>query len=226
MLKTTNSSFHWVAGWTGAFGKSHGNISTRSQCADERGMIKFGFGFGNFHLLEVFRCINLIYISLILAISSPLEKSHSHQNLKDVFFINTYSISSSFSCDHLAMVSEAENKNTNVLAINKEAEIDDLIAELCLNAPNDRIKFCIRNYQYGNSIDQIEKDFYRKKREVLCETAHCLKIPNYEMKNKETLARLAVCRIQNLLPEECALCSQCYRININPRTCKGFFRRC
>ena len=115
------------------------------------------------------------------------------------------------------MESEAENNSVNTPSLDKEAEIDDLIAELCLNAPNDNIKFCIRNYQYGRSLSQIERDFDREKREVLCETAEYLRVPNYENKTKKSLAHLVICRIQNLLPDDCALCNQRYRISNNEK---------
>ena len=41
----------------------------------------------------------------------------------------------------------------------KELEIEDLIAELCLNTSSDPIKFCLRKYKYGKSIQDIENDF-------------------------------------------------------------------
>ena len=45
--------------------------------------------------------------------------------------------------------------------VDKEGEIDDLIAQLCLDAPSDPIKFCLRLYQHGKSLAQLEKDFER-----------------------------------------------------------------
>ena len=165
-------------------------------------------------MIEFFLLINfLIYPLAYLEISNPLEKFHRLHFLKEVNFVHSYSLTSSFSCAHLTMETESGNDTACILGINKEAETDDLIAELCLNAPNDRIKFCIRNYQYGRSLTQLERDFDREKREVLCETANYLQVPNYESKTKKSLAHLVICRIQNLLPDDCALCNKRYRIS-------------
>ena len=42
-----------------------------------------------------------------------------------------------------------------------------------------------------------------------------LNICNFESKTKKPLAQLIICRIQNLLPENCTICSERYRISIN-----------
>ena len=94
-------------------------------------------------------------------------------------------------------------------------EVEDLIANLCFNAPSEEVKFCLRNYQYSKDLMQIEKDFEKQKKTILCETAKFLKIPNYELKNKQPLAHLIICRIQNLLPDDCSICNTRYRIDIN-----------
>ena len=99
--------------------------------------------------------------------------------------------------------------------IDKEGEVEDLIAQLCLDAPSDPIKFCLRLYQHGKSLSQLEKDFEREKKPALLATAEYLKIPNCESKVKKPLAHMIICRIQNLLPENCTLCSERYRIDLN-----------
>ena len=97
--------------------------------------------------------------------------------------------------------------------VDKQTEIEDLIAELCLNSPSEAVKFCLRNYQYGRSLIQLEKDFSKQKRDVLRETADYLNIPGFMDKTKEPLAHLIICRIQNLLPDDCAICNSRYRIS-------------
>lgn len=99
--------------------------------------------------------------------------------------------------------------------MSKQLEVDDLIASLCINAPNDDVKFCLRNYEYSKDITQIEKDLDKLKKTILCETAEYLKIPNYLSKNKQPLIHLIVCRIQNLLPDDCSICNSRYKIDIN-----------
>jgi hypothetical protein len=99
--------------------------------------------------------------------------------------------------------------------IEKSIEAEDLIAELCLGAPSECVKFCLRNYQYDKSISQIEKDVEREKVQTLRDTAQYLNIPKYELKTKKLLAHLIICRIQNLLPENCTICNDRYRISIS-----------
>lgn len=99
--------------------------------------------------------------------------------------------------------------------VDKEGEIDELIAQLCLDAPSDPIKFCLRLYQHGKYLAQLEKDFEREKKPTLVATAEYLKIANCESKIKKPLAHLIICRIQNLLPENCTQCNERYRIDIS-----------
>ena len=108
------------------------------------------------------------------------------------------------------MESESDDKSS---AVGKEPETEDLIAELCLNAPSEAVKFCLRNYQYGRRLAQLEKDFLKQKQDVLRDTADYLNIPGFKDKTKEPLAHLAICRIQNLLPDDCNVCNARYRIS-------------
>ena len=77
------------------------------------------------------------------------------------------------------------SKCINTEESSKESEIEDLIAELCLNTSSDPVKFCLRKYQYGKNLLQIEKDFDKEKWETLRETANLLHIPNYLDKTKK-----------------------------------------
>ena len=110
------------------------------------------------------------------------------------------------------MESKIENPN-NPVPDQKETEIAELIAELCLSAPSEPIKFCLRLYQYGKSLPHLEKDFRKQKRDVLRDTAEYLNIPGFMDKTKDTLAHLVICRIQNLLPDDCNICKARYKIN-------------
>ena len=65
-----------------------------------------------------------------------------------------------------------------------QSEIEDLIAELCLNTSSNAVKFCLRKYQYGKSVTQIEKDIYKEKIELLKETAEFLKIQHLRIKQR------------------------------------------
>lgn len=98
--------------------------------------------------------------------------------------------------------------------MDKSNELEDLIANLCLNASTEDIKFCLRIYEYDKSISQIQKDMEKQRKPILRETSKYLRIPHFELKTKEALAHLIICRIQNLLPDDCALCRKRYSINI------------
>ena len=58
---------------------------------------------------------------------------------------------------------ESDNNVLEPPIVDKEGEIDDLIAQLCMDAPSDPVKFCLRLYQHGKSLAQLEKDFEREK---------------------------------------------------------------
>ena len=103
--------------------------------------------------------------------------------------------------------SGGKNESQEKLSQN-ETETEDLMAELCMHAPSDDVKFCLRNYEYGKSLQALRNHFEKVKRESLCETAFYLKLPNADKTNK-ALAHLIVCRIQNLLPDNCSLCDEC-----------------
>ena len=109
---------------------------------------------------------------------------------------------------------QAKNLDEDANALRKAAEIEDLIAELCIDAPNDAVKFCLRSYQYGKRTNQIEKDINQSKKAVLLETSKFLRIPNCEGKTKNDLSHLILCRIQNLLPDDCGVCKNRYSIKL------------
>ena len=60
--------------------------------------------------------------------------------------------------------------------ISKADETEDLIAELCVHAPSENIKSCLRQYQYGKTILSLQKDFSKFLREDLDATAKFLRI--------------------------------------------------
>ena len=79
------------------------------------------------------------------------------------------------------------DKENETKLMDKALEVEDLIAELCLGAPSDSVKFCLRNYEYIKSINQIEKDIEKERVQILRDTAAYLNIPKYELKTKSRL---------------------------------------
>ena len=111
-------------------------------------------------------------------------------------------------------LSPTKNVVEDANALMKAAEIEDLIAQLCVDAPSDAVKFCLRSYQPGKSIKQIEKDIFQSKIGILLETSEYLRIPNCKGKTKTVLSRRILCRIQNLLPDNCGVCKNRYSIKL------------
>ena len=99
-------------------------------------------------------------------------------------------------------------------ALQKASEINDLIAELCLDAPSENVRSCLRSYQVGRSVAQIERDILKNKKEILCATGEFLRIPECAKFNKKELAHHIICRVQNLLPDVCGICSERYQIKL------------
>ena len=50
---------------------------------------------------------------------------------------------------------------------------------------------------------------------MLVATSNYLKIPHCENKNKNQLSHLILCRIQNLLPDDCGLCKNRYSVKLD-----------
>eukprot|EP00111_Clytia_hemisphaerica_P012671 TCONS_00037269-protein len=55
---------------------------------------------------------------------------------------------------------------------------------------------------------------YKEKLDTLKETANFLKVPKYNEKTKRSLSHLIICKIQNLLPDNCSICNRRYKIGL------------
>ena len=91
----------------------------------------------------------------------------------------------------------------------------NLIAELCISAPSDEVKQCLRTYEYGKTLAQLEKDFNKFRKNVLESTLTYLKVENQEQFVKPANINSLICRLQNLLPDECSICKEAYCIKID-----------
>ena len=97
----------------------------------------------------------------------------------------------------------------------KEDQVENLIAKLCVSAPTPQIKECLRLYEYGKSSIQIEKEFKTCNKQTLVGTMNYLKIPNENNYTKDIVAHHLLCRIQNLLPDTCSICQETYIFELN-----------
>ena len=136
---------------------------------------------------------------------------------KEIFFFINYS--AGFSLGEVPNMAKGKGKKLSI-DINsdqfptKVAEVYNLLAELCTETPSEVVKFCLSIYEYGKPIRQIEHELERESRAALDETAKFLKTPNYLDKTKGPLAHLIVCCFQNLLPDNCSICHEQYKINL------------
>ena len=87
---------------------------------------------------------------------------------------------------------------------------EDIIAELCSDAPNTEIRDCIRLYKPKNSVRQHKNEFTKCQKQVLVNTLEYLNITGQDQFNKPTCINTLICRIQNLLPDKCNLCEAEY----------------
>ena len=100
----------------------------------------------------------------------------------------------------------------------KQEDVNSVIGELCLLAPTDDIKRCIKTYQYGKDLDRLRKDFNGFTKSILEDTLSFLQVPDQKDYLKPSNIHNLICRIQNLLPERCSICNEsyCVRLEDNP----------
>ena len=91
--------------------------------------------------------------------------------------------------------------------INKQ---EDIIAELCSDAPNTDIRDCLRLYKPKNSVRQHKSEFNKPHKNVIVSTLDFLSVTGQDDYNKPTCINTLICRIQNLLPDICKLCESEY----------------
>ena len=88
--------------------------------------------------------------------------------------------------------------------------VDDILAELAIDAPNESVRDCIRLYRKEATTIQHRKTFGQKEKELLVETMDYLGVPNQADYLKDSVVNNLIVRIQNLLPDECRFCKVRY----------------
>lgn len=100
-----------------------------------------------------------------------------------------------------------------------EAEAENakatIIAELAVNAPTDAVRNCIRIYDCKETLRNIEKKMNSISKPTIVETLKYLQCPNMDKYIKERCIHELVCRIQNLLPDECKICNSKYTVKLD-----------
>ena len=90
----------------------------------------------------------------------------------------------------------------------------EILAELCVNAPNPEIRDCLRLYNVDKTTLDNERALNKCQKSTLVSSLEYLQVSDNDY-NKEPLIRNLVCRIQNLFPDTCALCGETYVNNVN-----------
>lgn len=99
---------------------------------------------------------------------------------------------------------------------NEEAKIN-VIADLAAKAPTNEVRDCIRVYDCKETIRNIEKKLRTISKPTLVDTLKYLKCPNMGIYIKERCIHELVCRIQNLLPDKCQLCTRTYEVKLDEK---------
>ena len=89
---------------------------------------------------------------------------------------------------------------------------DDVIADLCVNAPSTEIRDCIRIYRWNQSNKINQNELKRKNHRATIEATLNYLSPSVISKDYtvEGLISLVVSRINTLLPKTCQQCSESY----------------
>ena len=103
----------------------------------------------------------------------------------------------------------SESTATHVHTLNDE-NVNNVIAELVLDTRSEDVKTALRIYKFKKSVKQLEREYSGLNSKQLEATLSYLNVPNEEEYLKGELVTKLICRIQNLLPEKCSLCSEVY----------------
>ena len=96
-----------------------------------------------------------------------------------------------------------------------EDVVQNVIAELLVDAPSSNVKDCIKAYEYGKNLKQLHAAFMLFSCEVITDTLNYLNVVGREEYVKSSNAQTLVCRIQNLLPDICGFCNDVYCVKNN-----------
>ena len=86
----------------------------------------------------------------------------------------------------------------------------DVLARLCIDTSANEVRDCIRLYNLERDYTSNRKKLSGVTIETLIKTMTYLGIPGQEVFVKPTVVHNLICRIQNLLPDNCPICSEEY----------------
>ena len=86
----------------------------------------------------------------------------------------------------------------------------DVLTRLSAEAPSPEIRDCIRLYDQERDYTSNKKKLGAMSVATLVATMAYLGVPGQDIYTKPTVIHNLICRIQNLLPETCPICSESY----------------
>jgi hypothetical protein len=93
-------------------------------------------------------------------------------------------------------------------------EVVTILATLSSKAPDNEIRDCTRRYDHSKTYSVNKAAMRVSTKPILVRTATYLKADPTSNK-KEAIIHEIICRIQNLLPDTCSVCTEVYKIDIN-----------
>ena len=97
------------------------------------------------------------------------------------------------------------------------AESLRILASLCVDAPTNDIRNCIRLYKREKTYKQLKAAFNTCRKPVITSTLQYLGYSDENMNNsaKAECIHKLICIIQSLLPEDCDICKEMYVVQKN-----------
>ena len=83
---------------------------------------------------------------------------------------------------------------------------EDIIAGLCAEATDSEVRDCLKLYNPKNSNSKHKTELNKCPKPTITKTLEFLAITGQDQYNKITCINSLICRIQNLLPDNCNLC--------------------
>lgn len=112
----------------------------------------------------------------------------------------------------LLLISGIEPNPGPVSETRRQEELN-ILAGLCATAPQE-VRDCLRLYEPRNTFTEHKLQFSGCNKPVLVATLDYLQIPDQDMYKKPKCVTNLICRIQNLLPDDCKLCGETYCVTL------------
>ena len=93
-------------------------------------------------------------------------------------------------------------------------EQDEVLVELCANAPTTEVRDTLCLYDPRLDSRALERQVNKSSKSALVVSLTHLGVPGMQDYNKETCVSSLICRLQNLMPDQCELCKQRYCVKL------------